>query len=158
MKKKQIDIPRLRLYNLTNVSILVSLLFVVLYFFIIYLIYGNLPAEVRVKALISVSAIYFSAEYISYTRFAVLNFYEGHFEILCPLRLFWRKASYNYQDVSELHLQDVRYPSIVIYFQSSLKRRRDAWSIYADFRGGDQTLRQLTDFLNTKDIKVHRTM
>ena len=101
-----------------------------------------------------ISLICFSAIALIFgTHIAVLSFHESHFEVLCPLRPFCRKASYRYDAVTAIHFHSAKYPSVSVHFRSD-SRRNDNWSIFADFRGGRKTMANLHAFLLEKGVEV----
>ncbi len=100
------------------------------------------------------SLICFSAIALIFgTHTAVLSFHESHFEVLCPLRPFCRKASYRYDAVTAIHFHKAKYSSVSVHFRSD-SRRNDNWSIFADFRGGRKTMADLHAFLVEKGVEV----
>ena len=105
------------------------------------------------RVCVSVILVYFSFMYIYCIHFAVFTFHESHFEWHCPFRLFWRRASYPYQSVRELHFRGTKYPSVAVFFKEE-KKRRHIWSIFADLAGDEKNMENLTAFLSTKGVEV----
>ena len=123
------------------------------YLVILLLLYRNLPSEEISGTTAKMSVLYWLLVYWFHIYFAVFTFYESHFEMVCPFRPFWRKASYPYQSVSELYFYTTKYPSVAVFFKEE-KKRRHIWSILADLAGDEKNMENLTAFLSTKGVEV----
>ena len=153
MSEKQIAMnPPFRIYNFKMSHVL--FFSCAPYPVILFLLYRALPSEVILKAITTTSIIYWLSTYVFYMQLAVFVFHETHFELVCPLRILWRKASYRYRDVSTISFQGGRYSGLGVNFRESIGGGHAAWTIFADFRDEEQTLRQLAAFLHTKNVKI----
>lgn len=158
MNEKQVAMnPPFRVSNIRTGATVFFAVFMLVFFglFLVALLRSDTPTPktVMTGVWVTVVSAYLSIMYIYCMYFAVFTFHESHFELHCPLRPFWRKASYPYQAVRELYFHNTGYSNVAVFFRKE-KKRRHIWSIFADLAGDEKNMENLTAFLRTKGVEV----